>query len=395
MKKLLYITTQLPYPPISGGVIKSWRMIEHFSEKFELSLFCFLKGNDEQWANQFGKRINLVEFESQIFEVPRSAKALLTSYLKSQTLNIYRNYSNKAKASIDRMSSDADILFVDHYEMFQYVPKNFKGKVVLHEHNAEFVLWDRFAEIEKSVFKKNVLYLESKRIRKVETQYCKRADLVLAAPNDIEQLKSYGVESAKFKETYHLGEDVLLQEELISFDQTEKAIMFLGTLNWEANVNGLLYFIENIFPHIVVNEPDTVFYIVGKNPDKRLVEIANDNQKILLTGFIENVEPIYKKSRVFILPLQFGSGMKVKFLNALYRGIPTVSTKIGAEGIDVVNKQHALVADNDHEFIDSVLDLIRHEELWLKLQSEGRLLAKEKYQWPSHLNQLTTYLEKL
>ena len=395
MKKLLYITTQLPYPPISGGVIKSWRMIEHFSEKFELSLFCFLKGNDEQWANQFGKRINLVEFESQIFEVPRSAKALLTSYLKSQTLNIYRNYSNKAKASIDRMSSDADILFVDHYEMFQYVPKNFKGKVVLHEHNAEFVLWDRFAEIEKSVFKKNVLYLESKRIRKVETQYCKRADLVLAAPNDIEQLKSYGVESAKFKETYHLGEDVLLQEELISFDQTEKAIMFLGTLNWEANVNGLLYFIENIFPHIVVNEPDTVFYIVGKNPDKRLVEIANDNQKILLTGFIENVEPIYKKSRVFILPLQFGSGMKVKFLNALYRGIPTVSTKIGAEGIDVVNKQHALVADNDHEFIDSVLDLLRHEELWLKLQSEGRLLAKEKYQWPSHLNQLTTYLEKL
>ncbi|MGB0403328.1 MAG: glycosyltransferase [Salibacteraceae bacterium] len=392
---MLYITTQLPYPPISGGVIKSWRMIEHFSKNFDLSLFCFLKGNDEQWASQFEKRINLVEFDNQVFEIQRSTKALLTSYVRSQTLNIYRNYSNTAKVSIERMANEVDILFVDHYEMFQYVPKSFKGKVVLHEHNAEFVLWDRFAEIEKSVIKKNVLFLESKRIRKAETQYCKRADMVLAAPNDIQQLITAGVDSSKFKETYHLGEDVLLQEDLISFEQTEKAIMFLGTLNWEANVNGLLYFIENIFPHVVVNEPDTVFYIVGKNPDKRLVDIASENDKILLTGFIENVEPIYKKSRVFILPLQFGSGMKVKFLNALYRGVPTVSTKIGAEGIDVVNKQHALVAENDHEFIDGILDLLRHEDLWSKLQHEGRSLAKEKYQWPDHLNQLMTYLENL
>tara|TARA_B110000240_G_C13433524_1_gene424820 strand:+ start:121 stop:1308 length:1188 start_codon:yes stop_codon:yes gene_type:complete len=395
MQKMLYITTQLPCPPVSGGVIKSWRMINHYSKLYELSLFCFFKGKDIQWKGQFERRINLKDFRYQEFEIRRSYKALVNSYFTNKSLNLYRNYSSEAKKTIEEMLKGIDILFVDHYEMFQYVPKNFEGKVVLHQHNAEFVLWNRFAKIEKSVIKRNFLYLESKRIQRAEKEYCKRADLVLAAPNDIDQLMSLGIIKTKFRETYHLGEDDLLLEETIKFEDTEKVIMFLGTLNWEANVDGLIHFMDEVFPEILKKEPDTKLYIIGKDADNRIVSRCENHDNILLTGFVENVEPFYKKARVFILPMRFGSGIKVKFLNALYRGIPTVSTDIGAEGLEVEHENEVLIANTDEEFTSQTLELLKNKTLWAKIQNQGRALAQEKYLWKNHLSKLEGYLKEL
>lgn len=395
MKKMLYITTQLPAPPVSGGVIKSWRMLEHFSTFCEVSLFCFFKGNDIKWKDQFERRLKLKEFQYQEFEIRRSYKALINSYFSNKSLNLYRNYSAEAKKTIETMLVDKDILFVDHYEMFQYVPKTFKGNVVLHQHNAEFVLWNRFAQVEKSVIKRNFLFLESKRIERAEREYCKRADLVLASPNDIEQLMSLGIIQTKFRETYHLGEDELLNEELMKFDDTEKIIMFLGTLNWEANVDGLIHFIDNVFPNILSKEPTTKLYVIGKDADERIKSRAEMHDNILLTGFVENVEPFYKKARVFVLPLRFGSGMKVKFLNALYRGIPTVSTEIGAEGLEIENGEHYLLGKSDDDFSEAVIELLNNKEKWEAIQSSGREIAKEKYMWNNHLKELEDYLSDL
>ncbi len=395
VKKMLYITTQLPCPPVSGGVIKSWRMLSHFSGIFELSLFCFFKGKDIKWKDQFERRIELKEFKYQEFEIRRSYKALINSYFRNKSLNLYRNYSSEAKKTIKEMLVGKDILFVDHYEMFQYVPKDFKGRVVLHQHNAEFVLWNRFASVEKSIIKRKFLFLESKRIELAEKEYCKRADMVLAAPNDIEQLMSLGIIDSKFRETYHLGEDELIHKEIIPFEKTEKIILFLGTLSWEANVDGLVHFIDEVFPEILKKEPETKLYIIGKDADQRIKSRAENTDSILLTGFVENVEPFYKKSRVFILPLRFGSGIKVKFLNALYRGIPTVSTAIGAEGIEVENNKHYLAANTDNEFASQVVELLSNQAQWEQIQKNGRELAQERYLWENHLKEIEGYLGEL
>jgi len=370
-------------------------MLDHFSKSNEVSLFCFFKGKDEKWRAQFERRIKLKEFNHQEFEIRRSYKALINSYFRNKSLNLYRNYSTEAKKTIETMLEGKDILFVDHYEMFQYVPKDFKGRVVLHQHNAEFVLWNRFAKIEKSVIKRNILFLESKRIERAEREYCKRADIVLAAPNDIEKLMSLGIIQTKFRETYHLGEDELLNEDLVSFDNTEKVLMFLGTLNWEANVDGLIHFIDSVFPSILKKEPETKLYVIGKDADERIKSRAEHHDNILLTGFVDNVEPFYKKARVFILPLRFGSGMKVKFLNALYRGIPTVSTEIGAEGLEVETGEHYLLANTDDEFSDAVLELLKNKSKWEEIQLLGREKVKEKYRWKDHLKELEGYLAEL
>jgi len=199
----------------------------------------------------------------------------------------------------------------------------------------------------------------------------------------------------KFRETYHLGEDDLLNETLIKFGDTEKVIMFLGTLNWEANIDGLVYFMDKVFPEIIEKEPEAKLYIIGKDADIRITSRCENHDNILLTGFVENVEPFYKKARVFILPMRFGSGIKVKFLNALYRGIPTVSTDIGAEGLEVENEKHVLIANGIDDFGDKVVELLTAESKWTYIQKNGRELAQEKYLWKNHLAELEQYLEEL
>ena len=139
-------------------------------------------------------------------------------------------------------------------------------------------MWQRLAEIDKNPVKKALIQLESYRIRKTEKTYSDRASLILAAPNDIEP-------------TYLLGEDFLLDSPDIDFKETEECLLFVGTLTWEANIDGLLWFLNNVYPKVIAKCPGLKFYIVGKKPDSRLVSKSKELPSITLTGYEKELEP--------------------------------------------------------------------------------------------------------
>lgn len=391
-KRLLFLTTQLPFPAQSGGVIKTFRMLEYFAERFEVTLLCLLKGEDQEHVGELQERLPGIVIHAVPCERRRSVKALINSYIQGKTLNLYRNFSEDAAQMAEELADEHQILFVDHYEMFQYVPLDFPGDVVLHEHNAEYMLWERYAELEPNWVKKSLLRNESLRVRKAERRYALEADLILAAPEDGERLLDIGVDRNKLRKTYHLGEDELLKLPALKFTGS-KELLFIGTLSWESNVNGLLFFLRKIFPHILQEEPQTVFHMVGKNPDKRLIKAAKKfGESVQIPGFVEDVEPYFQRCAAFVLPLRFGSGMKVKFLNAMYRGLPVVSTTIGAESISVKDEVHALIADEAKDFAQECLLVMKEEKLWNTLSSNSRELADQKYRWEPHLKQLGSWL---
>ena len=393
---MLFLTTQLPYPAQSGGVIKTWRLIEYFSQCFDLSVLCLLKNEDEKNVEEFKKILPHSKVYVFPCHVDRAIKPLINSYISNKTLNVFRNYSQAAEKKVSDIVDREDILFVDHYEMFQYVPNSLKSKVVLHQHNAEYILWERFADLEPNVLKKAVLVQEARRIKNAEKKYCHRADLVFAAPQDIISLSSLGVNPSKFKETYHLGEDDMLCLPPLIFSKDKKHLLFVGTLTWEANVDGLVHFLSNIFPLILKEKADVHFDIIGKNPSNKLkMAVEQFAESVSLTGFVEDLEPYFQRSAAFILPLRFGSGMKVKFINAMYRGIPVVSSSIGAESIAVENGQSALITDSDERFAESCTQLIKDEMLWNKLSKNSRQIALENYQWADHLNSLTDEINSM
>lgn len=392
--RILFLTTQLPYPPVSGGVIKSWRLINHFAKKHEVHLVCPLKNDDADHLPAFSEALPEVEVFAVPVARPRTPLNLVRSYLVSDTLNIYRNFDARLEKKAKEIAERADLIFVDHYETGQFVPRETRAKVVLHEHNAEYVMWERLAEIEPQPIKKTVLRAEAARIKRTERKYARRADLVLAAPNDILELKKIGVPEEKMKVTYHLGEDEMLELPDTEFSETEKALIFIGTLTWEANVDGLLWFLKEVWPEVLEREPETRFYIIGKNPDERIVRAVADAPNITLTGFVRDLEPYHRKGRVFVIPLRFGSGIKVKLLNALYRGIPVVTTPIGTEGLQITSGSELYCTVSASEQADHIVTLLTDRAKWKSMQKAARGAAR-KYSWAALLEAHDRDLEQL
>lgn len=393
---VLFISTQLPYPPKSGGTIKSWNYLSDLCNRYQkVGLACLLKDDDSEHLNEFKKVLPLSALITEKLDIPRTPLNLIRSYFSHPCLNAFRNYSSSFEKKIDSISLEYDILIIDHYEVFQYVPKEFRGKVVLHTHNAEFALWQRLSELNQNPILKIILRQEAKRVKAYERSMIDQADLVYATPSDIDIYQAAGFNLNKMKVTYHLGNDDLLQLPKVNFEDTKECLIFMGTLSWEPNLDGICWFIENVFSRLIEQRPQLKLYILGKDPGERLTSLAKQYQQIKLCGFVKELDSYLKFSRVFLAPLRFGSGMKVKVLEGMYRGIPQVSTTVGAEGLEVENEEEIMIADQADDFKSAVERLLDDENLWTKLRDASRKKAAEQYTWEPLFKKMDTDLKKI
>lgn len=394
MKKILFLTPTLPFPPVSGGVIKSFKVVEFLSTQYDVSVACLLKNDDALHTAAFLQAVKINRLIAESCDIPRTAKNLILSNLQGIPLNLYRNKSEAFKEKVNAVIQEYDVIFCDHYVMFQYIPKEYKGNVILHEHNCEYLIWKRYADIERQLLKKLALLNQAYRIRHYERTICEQATTVLAAPNDTEELGKIGADTSKFLETYHLGDDHLLTLPDLQFDKTELALLYVGTLSWEANIDGLVWFFQKTWPLVKQQHTDIKLYIVGKNPDTRIKEMAAKDNAIILTGFVEDIEPYFQKSRLFITPLRFGSGIKVKVVNALYRGIPCVTTPIGTEGLKVSDGEHLFIKEEPEAYAAAIHTLLEDKQTWNRLRDHARAVARKYYTWDYVLENIKAAIER-
>ncbi len=393
--KLLFLTPELPWPPYSGGRIKSSKLVEHLHQRYQLDVGCLLKGDDMDHLPGFKETGLANRFISEAIDISRSPVNLLKSIQLGLPLNVYRTRSLKFASSIRACIDDYDAVFVDHYEMMQYIPSDFKKPVILHQHNAYYVLWESYARFGNGIGLRVAAWLESKRVKKYEAGVCNRADLVYAAPNDMNKLSEIGVEVSKLAPTMHLGDDRQLKLPRLKWDTTSRSLLYVGHLKWEPNVQGLLWFLNESWPTLNYEYPDLEFNIVGANPDQRLVELTSKESRVTLQGFQEDLEPWIKSSRVFIAPLLMGSGIKVKVINAMTRGIPTVTTSVGVEGLEVNHLRELAIADSAQEMTDHVSTLLGCKDTWERLALNSRRTAARQFTWKRTFDQMQRTLDVL
>ncbi len=381
--KLLFLTPQLPYPANSGGKIKSFRLLKHLASEHDVYACCFLKGDDEMYLSRFNQEFTLDGLITMSISSPRSFKKYIGSFIYRSPFSVYRNYHAGMKAHIESIASQFDAIFVDHFLMYQYVPSTFKGRVIVHQHNAEHVMWDRYAGLEKKSIKKALISLEAKRIRSFEKKMCTSSCAVLAAPNDIEKLSQIISRNKKvnFIETLHLGDESLLKHTPIDYNN-DGDILFIGTMSWDANWDAALWFINTVFPIVRRVKPDIQFRIVGAI-EPQLAEVLEQNDGVIVRGYAENLNLEFEKSSIFVAPLRFGSGIKVKVVDALYRGVPVVATSVGAEGLDHNSGHNFSVRDTAEEMANEILSILQSKERWNQLRDSGRKYAQNKLSWQS------------
>jgi glycosyltransferase involved in cell wall biosynthesis len=389
---VLFLAPQLPYPGVSGGTLNSRKLLDFFCSKHTVTLVSLIKENEkasiEAFNNEYRNKINKTFFFN--IDKPRSAVTFLLSLFAGLPLSIYRNYDRKIKSQIIGIiaENNFDLVFCDYLIMTQYVPLSVCARTVFNDNNAEYMIWKRFANIEKNIIKRWAAAFEAYRLFRYETAQCKKVSLVIAAQEDINHLKPYA-KDANFAGINHLGNDVLLNEPDLINKETHR-LLFISTLTWEANRQGIRWFVEDIYPIIKENLPDASLYIVGSY-NKPFLRNNND-ASIHVLGFVPDLRELYRDAEIFICPLKFGSGTKIKLLDALYRGLPIVTTSIGAESIALVDGENCFVADTEQDFARKTVTLLKDKALWEQFSNNSRILAAKQYTWEDEYGRMERLL---
>jgi GT2 family glycosyltransferase/glycosyltransferase involved in cell wall biosynthesis len=156
-------------------------------------------------------------------------------------------------------------------------------------------------------------------------------------------------------------------------------LVFVGNFKHDPNEDAVLYFANEILPSARRLLPGVKFIVVGNAPTDKVTALAGDDVEV--TGFVPEVEPYLHRAKVFVVPLRYGAGLKGKIGEALANGIPIVTTSIGAEGMELVHRRNAMIADDPEEFARCIAEVYSDERLWRDLAAEGRKHARRKYSY--------------
>ena len=157
-------------------------------------------------------------------------------------------------------------------------------------------------------------------------------------------------------------------------------LVFNGTLTYSANYDAMQYFLAEIYPLLQQQEPDVSLTITGSTSGVDLVGLRLD-EGVHLSGYVDDVRPLVAGARVCVVPLRQGGGTRLKILEAMALGTPVVATSKGAEGLDIVDGEHILLADDSVEFADRTLQLLRDPVLRQRLATNARRLVEQHYDW--------------
>lgn len=380
--RILFLTPLFPFPANSGGLIKTATILQYLVPRHSVDVLCFQRRALTEEQNALA-----AEFPGRITSLPlcqeRTAINLLRSYSARLPLSVYRNRSGLMSALVaSRLSEQGyDAVFVDHWLMAQYLPIGFPGLALLHQHNAEHVIWQRQASWEANPLLKLLLRLEGQRVRRYEAAILPRFHWVFAvSQEDRQSLIALGAPAERVFLLPNLPQAELLDRPTLSFARSQPHILYLGTLSWQPNQEAVERFLREAFPYLRQTLSEARFILAGQGAPRRLLSLAHSSPQVDIIGPVVEAEPLYQQARVFIEPIYSGGGTKVKVLNALARGLPVVATPQGAQGIEVLPEEHLLIAQDAPSTVEAIRRLMTDPELWGRLSDNGRRLMQERYQ---------------
>jgi glycosyltransferase involved in cell wall biosynthesis len=153
----------------------------------------------------------------------------------------------------------------------------------------------------------------------------------------------------------------------------EPVVVFTGAMDWAANIDGILFLMDEVWPLVRAEVPDAKMVVVGRNPPPLLV--AKGKRRGFawtFTGFVEDVQPYVHRAAAYVIPLRVGGGTRLKVFEAMAMGCPIVSTTIGVEGLPVTAGEHYLRADDAEGFAREIVRLLRNRTLGRELSQRAR-----------------------
>jgi glycosyltransferase involved in cell wall biosynthesis len=158
-------------------------------------------------------------------------------------------------------------------------------------------------------------------------------------------------------------------------------IVFIGSMDWLANIDAVTWFVREVLPLIRRERPAIRLAVVGRTPSQEILKLAAGDPGILVTGTVPDVRPYLWGAKISIVPLRIGGGTRLKIYESMAAQTAVVSTSVGAEGLDVRHPEHISIADTARDLARQCLELLADPEERGRMAAAGRKLVSEKYSW--------------
>ena len=281
-------------------------------------------------------------------------------------------------AAVDEWSPD--LVYCDHLSMAEYA-RRLHVPFVYDAHNVEYAILERFAGTRRNPLARIAAAVEWRRVRRYEAEVCRLSRLVFVV-SDVDRavLADLAGRSVQFC-TVPIAVDATGVRPIDTLT-AEPRLLFLGGLHWPPNADALATFVTQMWPRVRRAVPNATLTSVGRD-DHPVAEECRAAPGVSITGWVPDIDPFVERSRVLVVPMRAGSGMRVKILEAMARGVPVVSTTVGCEGIDVEPGRHLLVADAPDAFADAVIQVLKDDRLAQSLSRAARSLVLDRYDVPA------------
>ena len=374
-KKLLFVTPQLPQPIREAADNTSWQVLALLAEEYEVTLACPLAEGEESLAAELRQQIRVKHSYHQPYDLQTERDpAAGVGGNEAQRLRL----SAALARQIEAVAGDHDLLVIDHFVAFFYLPETFSGTRVYNAHAAHFNRGDKGPDARGKTMGKVFNALESQYLRKREVQACTKVDLVFAQPVDAAALSDAGVPFGKLNFSMTSQQSLAAASKARRFNTTNKRLGYVGYLGDEKNVSSLLWFINSVWPIALQQHPDLELHLVGKDPDLRLLSAAMDYPSVSFhsSKVSPDLEPL--NCRIAIDPLVYEDHAEAKLVNAMARGVPTLTTRMGTEKSTFSHGDGVLVSDGPRHMASQIDKLLTDKSLWTKLCSDIESLVQER-----------------
>ncbi|MFV1959747.1 MAG: glycosyltransferase family 4 protein [Planctomycetota bacterium] len=384
MTRVLVIDEALPYPPDSGKRIRTFELLRRLAASFEI-VTAYREGGPP--PDGAGETVGAGGLSPRpVSRRPLRKRGLRFGFDLARNLVLpvpYMVMAHRTRAMRDAVRRAAvefqpDLVHVEWTPLVANVPEDLGLPVVIAAHNVESQIWERTLENERHPLRRAYIATQVKKVARFEREALRRATRVVAvSEGDAERIRTWAGQEAVTVAPN--GVDALTFAPRPDVAIEPESTLFVGSLDWRPNLDGVVFYLEAVWPRLKSRCPGATFTIVGRHPPAWLRERVAGLEGVRLEASVPDVRPYVARAAVEVVPLRIGGGSRLKICEALAMARPVVSTPVGAEGLDL--EGGICLAQDGEAFARAVEGLFADPEAGRAMAARGRERVLERHEW--------------
>lgn len=385
--RLFVLLSRVPYPLEKGDKLRAFHQVVQLSKKNEVVL-CALNPNRRLNKRDAFSALQPYCRSINFIDIPIAGRIwnIFKAFLKGLPLQVGYFYSCKAASKVNKLIEEykPDHIYCQLLRTAEYVKHSQVPKTIDYQDVFSYGVKRR---MEKApLYTKPVFRLEYKRLLKYEARIFGLFD-----HKTIISIPDRDLIPHPEKEKIHVIPNGVDHDFFSPRNSTKSMdLVFTGNMAYPPNVDAAEFLVHKIMPLVWKEKPGVKVMIAGATPDKRVTSLKSD--QVVVTGWLDDIRDSYAGAKVFIAPMQIGTGLQNKLLEAMSMKVPSITTPLANEALQAVDGESILIGKDAPSLAQHVLNLLNDETLYQKIAENGFTFVKQQYSWEEATEKLNNIL---